>query len=83
MLCGKHAKGGSVEDNTIYMAMNSSWLPLHFELPRPPEDKPWHVSVNTGMPSPEDIFESGGEPKLEDQGGMMVGPRSVVILIAK
>jgi glycogen operon protein len=83
MLCGKHAKGGTVEDNTIYMAMNSCWLPLHFELPFPPRGKRWHVSVNTGMPSPEDIFEAGGEPEVEDQSGMMVGPRSVVILIAK
>ena len=83
MLCGKHAKGGTVEDNTIYMAMNSCWLPLNFELPFPPKGKRWHVSVNTGMPSPEDIFEAGGEPEVEDQSVMMVGPRSVVILIAK
>lgn len=83
MLCGKHAKGGEVEDNTLYMAMNSCWLPLHFEIPQPPEGTRWHVAANTGMQSPDDIFEDGAEPELENQSEIMAGPRSVVILIAK
>jgi glycogen operon protein len=83
MLCGRHAKGGTVQDNTLYAAANTYWEPLDFELPRPPEGRAWYVAVNTGMLSPEDIFASGQEPRLENQSRFQVGPRSVVVLIAK
>jgi glycogen operon protein len=35
------------------------------------------------MPAPEDAFEPGQEPPLEAQDHMLVGPRSVVVLVGR
>jgi len=83
MLCGKHAKGGTCTDNYIYVAMNSHWEGLWFGLPDLPSGMRWHISVNTAMPSPQDIFIPDGEPELDEQSGVMVGGRSVLILVGK
>jgi isoamylase len=83
MLNGKHARGGMVADNDIYVAMNMHWEAHWFELPRLPEGKQWHVAANTGAPAPEDVWETGHEPVLVDQNGILVGDRSVVILLSK
>jgi glycogen operon protein len=83
MLNGKHARGGMVEDDDIYMAMNMHWDSQWFELPRLPEGKNWHVFANTSAPSPEDVWETGHEPLLENQNGILLGDRSVVILVGK
>ena len=83
MLCGQHAKGGTVSDDYIYVATNTYWEGLLFELPAPPEGMRWHVFANTGMPSPEDIYEPGQEPVLENQRHFLLGPRSTVILVGR
>jgi glycogen operon protein len=83
MLCGKHAKQGTVADNYIYVAMNLHWEAHWFEIPGLPEGKKWHVFVNTGVTSPEDSWEPGTEPLLENQSGILLGDRSVVILVGK
>jgi glycogen operon protein len=84
MLCGRHAKRGTVCDDYIYVAMNSHWETKYFEIPMPaPGNGTWHVAVNTGMPSPEDIFKPGSEPELGDQGHFLVPAYSVIVLIAR
>jgi isoamylase len=83
MLCGRHAKGGMVRDDFVYVAMNMYWEALPFELPRLPQGTRWRVFANTGMSSPEDAFEPGGEPELADQMGCLVGGRSVMILVGR
>ncbi|MDB9510041.1 glycogen debranching protein GlgX [Kamptonema animale CS-326] len=83
LLCGKHAKAGSVEDNYIYVAINMHWEAQWFEIPGLPEQLRWHISVNTGCTSPDDIWEPGTEPKLENQHGILLGNRSIVILVGK
>jgi glycogen operon protein len=83
MLDGAHAKGGTIIDDTIYVALNSYWDALYYELPALPNGRSWYLSVNTDMPSGEDIYEIGKEPKLEDQGRFLVGGRATVILIGK
>ncbi|MDJ0687511.1 MAG: glycogen debranching protein GlgX [Xenococcaceae cyanobacterium MO_188.B32] len=83
MLCGKHAKQGIVEDNYIYVAMNMHWEAHWFEIPGLPEGIMWHAFANTGVASPEDSFEPGSEPVLENQSGLLMGDRSVVILVGK
>ena len=83
MLCGKHARGGAVQDNYVYVAMNMHWEGQWCELPGLPSGMQWHVFANTGAPSPEDIWEPGSEPLLSDQHGLLVGDRSVVILVGK
>jgi glycogen operon protein len=83
MLCGKHAHGGAKPDNYIYVAMNVHWEAHWFDLPGLPDGMQWHVAANTGAPSPDDIWEPGREPVLADQGGLLVGDRSVVVLVGK
>ena len=83
MLCGNHAKGGTVQDDQIYVAVNMYWDALPFELPEPPDGRLWYLSVNTSMPASEDIFEPGCEPLLQDQGSVLVGGRSVVVLVGR
>lgn len=83
MLCGKHAKGGTVVDNYIYVAMNMYMDALNFELPHPPLGMAWHVFANTGAPPPDDSYAPGSELRLEDQTHILIGGRSVVILVGK
>ncbi|KQS28068.1 glycogen debranching protein GlgX [Dyadobacter sp. Leaf189] len=83
MLDGAHAKGGTIVDDTIYVALNSYWDALYYELPQLPNGRSWYLSVNTDMPSGQDIYEIGKEPKLDDQGRFLVGGRATVILVGK
>ena len=83
MLCGKHAKGGTVNDDYIYVASNTYWEGLLFELPRLPDGMQWHVFANTGMESPEDTHTPGDEPVLGDQSNILLGPRSTIILVGR
>ncbi len=83
MLCGKYAKGETVPDDFIYVALNMHWDALPFELPRLPDGLRWRVFANTSMSSPEDAFEPGSEPEISDQTGCLAGGRSVVILVGR
>jgi glycogen operon protein len=78
-LDGAHA---SSPDNTIYVAMNMYWDGLPYELPGPGEGKIWKVAVNTSMPSPHDIYAPAEAPALDNQESVIVGPRSILVLIA-
>ncbi len=83
MLCGRHAKEGTVADDDIYVALNSHYEALLFEPPQPAAGGQWHVAVNTGMPPPQDIVAPGQEPLLTDPTQLIVGPRSVVVLVGR
>jgi len=83
MLCGRHAKGGKVDDNTVYVAMNMHWQMHGFELPKLPKSMDWHVAANTDAAPPYDIWEPGEEKRLDNQSEFLVGPRSVVVLTGK
>ena len=83
MLCGKHAKEGTVVDNYIYVAMNMYSEALWFEVPGLPNGMKWHVFANTNALPPQDIWEVGAEPVLKDQSGLSMGGRSVAIFVGK
>jgi len=83
MLCGKHARGGTRPDDYIYVAMNMYWDAIWFELPRLPESLKWLVGVNTGMQPPDDIYDTGKEIYLKDQERIIIGSRSVVVLVGR
>ncbi len=83
MFCGSAGKYGTEDDEFIYMAMNSHWEMHVFELPHLPNGKSWYVAVNTDMPSGEDFWPQGKEVKVANQSEILVGPRSVVVLISK
>jgi isoamylase len=81
MLCGKHAKEGTTQDNYIYVAVNMHWDSLWFELPQV-SGLNWHVFANTGDGA-NPCFTPRQEPKLENQQGILLGDRSVLILVGK
>ncbi|WP_428263919.1 glycogen debranching protein GlgX [Haliangium sp.] len=83
LLCGRHAKRGRVPDEMIYVAMNMHWEAHMFELPRLPPELGWYRFADTGMPAPSDICEPGTERRLPDQHAYRVGPRAVVIVVAR
>jgi glycogen operon protein len=82
MLDGKHAKGGTAQDNSIYVVTNTHWEAHSVELPALPAGQTWHVFANTGATEPQDVWEPGDEPVLSDQEHLFVGPRSVAILVS-
>jgi isoamylase len=83
LLSGGHARGGRVQDDDIYVAMNMHWEGHEFELPQLPNQRQWHVFANTGAISPHDISVVGKEVLLQRQNSIFVGERSVVILVGK
>jgi glycogen operon protein len=79
MLCGKYANP-THED--IYIAVNSNWDSLTFRLPQASNGAPWRVVVNTSMPPPEDIYDVCCSPPIHDSEHVIVGGRSVMVVIA-
>jgi glycogen operon protein len=71
-----------VPDDYVYVAFNMHWEARGFGLPSIP-DRQWHVVANTDMASPDDIWTLGEEPRLEDQGHVLLAPRSSVVLVGK
>lgn len=41
------------------------------------------VFGNTGMPAPDDICEPGSEPLTDNQQEVLLGPRSIIVLVGK
>ena len=67
----------------IYLAVNSYWEPLRFELPRLNETGSWHRVVDTMLEYPHDIYNEGKEACLKDQAYYELGPRSSVVLLGR
>lgn len=78
-LDGPHA---GESGRSVYVAMNMYWDGLPYELPSPGADKVWKMAVNTSMSSPDDIYQTADAPVLADQSSIIVGPRSIIVLIA-
>jgi glycogen operon protein len=70
-------------DDVVHVALNAYWEALGFELPAPPPGRRWHCYVNTALAAPEDVWEPGQGPVLERQDSILVGGRSVVVLVAE
>jgi isoamylase len=83
MLDGRYARDGQMPDDSLYVVMNGHWEPLTVELPAPPDGGSWHVFANTGADAPDDSYEPGTEPRLPEQRELLVGARSVVILVSR
>ncbi len=83
LACTLRGRADGEGEDVIYAAMNMYWEALPFGLPGPPAGRRWHVAVNTGMASPEDICDVGEERPLGEQGRVLVGGRSVVVLVAR
>jgi isoamylase len=74
-------RGGSVDDDDLYIVFNAYWEDLEFELPARSRSSPWLRAVDTSLPSPDDVVDPGQEQPVED-ATYLAAARSVVILIA-
>jgi glycogen operon protein len=83
MLSGGPYRDGSMTTPFLYVALNMHWESHAFELPALPDGLRWHVFANTGAAPPEDAWPPGSEALLPDQSQILVGDRSVVILVGK
>lgn len=83
LLCGKHAREGTETDDNVYVVINMHPEVRVFGLPVLPDGSKWHVAVNTGMAASEDAWDVGEEPLLEKQDGLLVGSRSIVVLLGR
>jgi glycogen operon protein len=81
VLGGGYAKGGLENDDHIYVATNMSHEAADFEIPPCPEDKTWHIAVNTS--DGQNSFNPvGSEPPLENATCNLL-PYSVLILVGR
>ncbi|MCG8569775.1 MAG: glycogen debranching protein GlgX [Spirochaetes bacterium] len=79
MMDGARAEtGADVEDNNIYVAINSYWEDLNFNLPLPGEKKIWYKAVDTSL-SPG-YFPFKKEERIPSSV-IKVCARSIVILL--
>jgi glycogen operon protein len=83
LLCGKHARGGTVRDDYVYVACNMYWDALPFELPGLPDGLTWHLFANTGAAEGPASYAPGSEPALADQQTFLLGGRSMLILVGR
>jgi isoamylase len=76
-------RGREGRGDFVYTAMNMHWEDHDFDLPALPEGLRWHGFANTALPPPEDARPPGTEVPLHDQHRLLVGERSVVILVGR
>ena len=68
--------------DVVYFAWNTSHQPTWLNLPPLPEGWNWTLEVNTGQPTPEDVFPHGQGPVL-DRKPFFLGARSAILLNAR
>lgn len=83
MLSGVYPVNGALVEDHVYVAMNMHWEDHCFEIPALPNGLQWHLSVDTSASPPDDSYEVGAEPRLQDQHALLMAARSVVILVAR
>jgi glycogen operon protein len=83
MLCGPEVSGTGGAMTYLYAALNMHWETHGFGPPALPAGWRWHIFANTAMPAGEDIWDLGAEPPLSDLENVLVGGRSLVILVGK
>jgi hypothetical protein len=57
------------------------WDGLPYQIPVPPQGEGWKVAINTSMAGPDDIFDMSEGPAV-DQQEVIVGPRSIMVLVS-
>jgi len=71
------------DDNDFYLIFNSRDQSAVFKICPAPMARRWHRVIDSSLPSPEDLAESGSEAILVPQEEYAVSPRSFVLLISR
>jgi glycogen operon protein len=64
-----------------HMVFNAYWSALHFDLPPLPPGSTWRLLLDTGLPSPDDIYERSYAPVIISPS-YRASARSVVVFVA-
>ena len=67
----------------LFLMFNADTTPSDFSIPAAPGNKTWRLAVDTSRQAPEDLYEPGEEPSMQDQVSFRVEPRSSAILLAR
>jgi hypothetical protein len=68
-------------NNNAYCQDNAvSWMDWAF---LEKHNKVWRLAVDTSRLAPDDVYEPGKEPSMQDQISFRVEPRSSAILLAR
>ncbi|MDC7290222.1 Type II secretory pathway, pullulanase PulA and related glycosidase [Blautia schinkii] len=81
MYCGAYAeKEDGTPDDNIYVAYNFHWEPREIALPNLPEGQHWKKAADTGDLEGDGFFR---EQEEEYEKTIEIGPRTIVVLLAK
>jgi glycogen operon protein len=78
-----HLRGRRPGDGELCLVFNASTEGVTFRIPPPHDRAHWHVAVDTGAASPDDVAAPGAERPLPDDSRCPVRDRSLVVLEAR
>lgn len=67
----------------LFLMFNASTEAVDFYLPPMPNGARWHLAVDTSHEAPEDLFDAGNEPLLDQSQAYHLTTRSSAILVAR
>lgn len=67
----------------LFLMFNADAAPSDFSIPAVPGNGIWRLAVDTSRQVPDDLYEPGEEPSMQDQVSFRVEPRSSAILLAR
>jgi pullulanase/glycogen debranching enzyme len=70
-------------DADLFLMFNADTAPADFSIPPARSDKVWRLAADTSRLAPDDLYEPGEEPSMQDQVNFRVEPRSSAILFAR
>ena len=70
-------------ESDLFLMFNASAEPVDFAIPAPQGNKIWRLAMDTARPAPDDFYEPGQEPSMQDQISFRVEPRSSAILLGR
>ncbi|MFN8460066.1 MAG: glycogen debranching protein GlgX, partial [Anaerolineae bacterium] len=79
----KDETGAAADDVDVLMMFNAETSARLFYIPPAPHQGRWHVALDTGLPSPHDIYPPGQEMELQPMIAYPVQARSLVVMISK
>ncbi len=66
----------------LFLMFNAAEEPVDFSIPAPRANKTWRLAVDTARPAPDDLYEPGAEPSMQDQISFRLEARSSAIFLA-
>jgi glycogen operon protein len=71
------------DDNDFFIMFNGGTEPVRFAVCDPLNGRRWVRTIDTGLPSPQDILSPGNEAPMEYAKWYLVKERSLVVLVSQ